>query len=503
MRARSLLEPAELIGLRAPWALVGARVWTGAGEPAEAIAFGADGRVAALGGAAEVAAAARDAGAPLVEAGEAFVCPGFVDPHVHVRAGGSSEAGVDLAAATVKGELLDAVAAASAEGRSWVTVTGSNLGTPLLGTAPDRHELDRVSGRARVRVRDRGGHGWLFNTAGLRDLGVDLTATATGGCDRQVPVGVSVERDSDFSATGFVADHVGWVGDRLGPLTERDELARAVGRWSNRLAAAGVVALCDATATNGPAKAASLCRWREERLLRQELSFLGAPEARLEPELERRRVGTKFADASDPRLAPALAAAGPGERVAVHCIDPGETAAALQAAEAASRAGALRIEHAAFVPPDWIPRARAVGATVVTHPSFVHAHGDRYVADPALRPTDWLYRLGSWARGGVPVAFGSDGPFGPIEPLAALRAAAARRTAAGLRIGRDEELVGEAALRALTVTAAGCAGLARHGYGRLAVGGPAAAVVLSHDPRRAVDLDRLRLVATVIDGDVV
>ena len=191
-------------------------------------------------------------------------------------------------------------------------------------------------------------------------------------------------------------------------------------------------------------------------------------------------------------------------RVAVHCIDPAETGAALRAAHEAGprRRAALRIEHAAFVPDDWIAAACEVGATVVTHPSFIAAHGDRYLADALLEPHDWLYRLRSWTRAGVPLAFASDAPFGPAEPLDALRDAAARRTAGGARIGAVEALDGEPALRALTSVAADCAGLARRGYGRLRPGGPGAAVVLSDDPRRVERLADLRVIATVIGGAV-
>ena len=50
----------------------------------------------------------------------------------------------------------------------------------------------------------------------------------------------------------------------------------------------------------------------------------------------------------------------------------------------------------------WLPLVRRTGATVVTHPSFVDAHGDRYLDDPELAPHDWLYRLASWVEAGVP-----------------------------------------------------------------------------------------------------
>jgi predicted amidohydrolase YtcJ len=237
----------------------------------------------------------------------------------------------------------------------------------------------------------------------------------------------------------------------------------------------------------------------------QELSFLGAVDARLDRAERRRLAGVKLADASDARL-PALLrrAARAGRAVAVHCIEPAETGAALQAA---ARVGAgvgrsLRIEHAAFVPPDWIGAVARVGATVVTHPSFIHAYGDRYLADPLLQPPDWLYRLASWRAAGVPLAFASDAPFGPPDPLGALRAAATRRTVGGATIGAAEALTDDDALQALTTTAARCAGLAHHGYGRLAAGGPGAAVVLSEDPRSA-RVREAAVVATVIGGRVV
>jgi predicted amidohydrolase YtcJ len=145
----------------------------------------------------------------------------------------------------------------------------------------------------------------------------------------------------------------------------------------------------------------------------------------------------------------------------VHCVDPPQTAAVLQTAGAQppAKRATLRIEHASFLPPDWIADIRRLGATIVTHPSFIEEHGDRYLADPLLEPHDWLYRLSSWRDAGVPLAFASDAPFGPTDPLQALRAAAARRTAKGARIGPREALTGEAALAALTSTAAACSGL--------------------------------------------
>jgi predicted amidohydrolase YtcJ len=482
--------------------LIGARVWTGDGPVVDALAFDASGRVLACGDQQAVRAKLPPT-ADVVDVGGAFVCPGFVDPHVHVRAAASAGLADDVAAAIDGEEIVAAVRRAAWARSEWITLVGSRLDSPLSGLAPDRRALDRASQGSPVRIRAHTGHGWLFNTAGLRRLGVEVAATS----GRQlIPAGVTVERDDAGMATGFVADHIGWVGTRLGRLTAEHRLSMAVESWSTQLARLGVVALCDATATNGPRESAALGNWRDSGALRQEMTFLSSPGAGISGAPRKRQAGIKFADATDFRLARSLRAArSRGLRIAVHCIEPHETAAALQAAMTvpAYARGALRIEHAAYVPPDWIPQVLAARAAVVTHPSFIVERGDRYLSDRLLEPNEWLYRLRSWCDAGVPLAFASDAPFGPVDPLRALRAAASRRTVGERVVGPREALSGDRALAAVTSTAAAISGLSRLGYGRLAPGGPGAAVLLTGDPRDARELGEVERIATVIGGRVV
>jgi predicted amidohydrolase YtcJ len=481
-KPRQPLEPGALAGLQAPWALVGAHVRIAGGRRCDAIAFGRDGNVAACGTSDEVAASLPD-GTELVDGGDATVWPGFVDAHVHVRASASAALATDVSRAASPAEIVAAVRRAPRGHGGWVTLVGSEL---TAGRGPDRRALDSASGGSPVRIRDRSGHGWLFNTPALRALRLD-----------QTPMGVIVERDEAGEPTGFVADHVGWVGSRIGRVSGSAAMTAAVRSWSHELARMGVVAICDATATNDAPQVEQLLRWREQGVLRQELTYLSSPGAAPDGVRGPRHGGIKFADAEDARLEKALRQ-GARTRlpVAVHCVDPFQTAAVLQVSASIPDAerGPLRIEHASFVPPDWIADFKRLGATVVTHPAFITAHGDRYLADPLLEPHDWLYRLASWTRAGVPLAFGSDAPFGPADPLAALRAAAHRRTASGAQIGADEALSAGAALRAATAGAAACSGLDRFGYGVIRPRGPGAAVILGPDQE---------LVATVIGGNVV
>ena len=64
----------------------------------------------------------------------------------------------------------------------------------------------------------------------------------------------------------------------------------------------------------------------------------------------------------------------------------------------------------------------------------------------AVEDRPWLYRLAGPLSAGVPLAAGSDAPFGDANPWAAMQAAVDRRSADGQRIGADEALTPDQAL---------------------------------------------------------
>ena len=57
-----------------------------------------------------------------------------------------------------------------------------------------------------------------------------------------------------------------------------------------------------------------------------------------------------------------------------------------------------------------------------------------------------LYRQASFLKAGIPLAAGSDAPFGSLDPWLAMRAAISRQTAEGQSIGADEALTPEQAV---------------------------------------------------------
>src|SRR5262249_38721207 len=124
----------------------------------------------------------------------------------------------------------------------------------------------------------------------------------------------------------------------------------------------------------------------------------------------------------------------------------------------------------------------ALGLTVVTNPAFVHRRGDVYRSEAARGTLGWLYRAGTLAAAGVPLAGASDAPVAPADPWLGIAAAPTRGTASG-RVPRPRERL--AAPRALGLFTTGAAAALEADAGRLVPGAPADIVVVDPDPLRA------------------
>ncbi len=140
-----------------------------------------------------------------------------------------------------------------------------------------------------------------------------------------------------------------------------------------------------------------------------------------------------------PRVAAAHAA---GRQVAVHCV----TAVQLVLALSAGLAPGDRIEHGSVIDDGVLGLVAEAGVVVVTQPGLIATRGDRYWREVDDRDRAGLYRLGSLRRAGIPVAIGTDAPYGPADPWVHVAAALDRRTAEGRVIGADEAVSLDTAL---------------------------------------------------------
>lgn len=408
--------------------------------------------------------------------------PGLHDHHLHLRAMAAVERSVRCGLP----EVADGAALANALRRAadglrpdeWVRGTGfeeSEVGYL------DRCRLDAMVADRPVKVQHRSGHLWVLNTAGLALLGLDHGPAADGRLyDQDHLLRVPVDRPE-----------------------HRDPSAAR--RVSGHLARAGVVGFTDATAGNGPSEAAAFASMIEADAIRQKVLLLGDENLRV-PELPRLRRGARkvmllehdVADL-DELVSTIVGSHRAGRPVAIHAASREMLVLALVALDAAGTVRGDRVEHASVAPPETVEWMARLGVAVVTQHGFVAAHGDRYLdqVEPGDQP--WLYRGLGFIAGGVRLAGGTDAPFGPDDPWAAMRAAVDRRTARGMTVGIDEAMTPEAALAMFTCPATDPGGPPR----RVSAGASADLCLLALPWAEARDHLTADLVAaTIIDGDI-
>ncbi|HEX2619815.1 MAG TPA: amidohydrolase [Phototrophicaceae bacterium] len=163
-----------------------------------------------------------------------------------------------------------------------------------------------------------------------------------------------------------------------------------------------------------------------------------------------------------------------------------------------------RIEHVQVIHPDDIPRMAKLNIIASMQP--IHATSDYRMADRYWGDrSKWAYNARVQLDQGVTVAFGSDSPVDPFEPLRGIHAAVTRQRPDGSPGENgwypENRLTVDEALRAYTIGAAYAAGTERY-QGRLAPGYLADLVVLDQDLYKVTPADILdiQIHATMVGG---
>ena len=389
-----------------------------------------------------------------IDLGGWTLLPGLCDAHLHLFHEARRRLRVDLAGLARRAELWERLAAAPADGP--VIAVGwdeSDWDDPRF---PTRAELDALfPGRPAGLIRVCG-HAAVANSAALA-----LLEPPRDSAD-----GLLLEGDAVALARRF-------------PL-ERERLLVAAADVARDLAAEGLTAVTDMGAAELPALASALPAdfpLALEYFHAGPLSDLPAPRE----DAAGRPLGRKFfldgsiggrTAAVDPPYADggsgtllheraalerALAAAlEAGWSVALHAIGERALGQALDCLESLRPApGSARLEHVEMLAPGQVERAGALGVAVCMQPNFMDRWGrPGGLYARALGP-DYARRFsapGDWRRGGVPLAYGTDGMPAALWP--ALRASV---DASIFGEGRDRP---ETALAAVTGDAARAAGRA-------------------------------------------
>jgi hypothetical protein len=410
-----------------------------------------DGDTVAWVGSEQAATSIADSSMEVVDLQGALLAPGFVDSHVHLTETGIALDSLQLGGVRSAAELLDAVAAASAEG----TVLGHGWDETLWAdpALPAREELERAArGRkvylSRVDVHSALVSSSLATAAGLEALDGSPTGSQVKGAAhaaarlaaRRLPAaalrGYQGQALAEAAANGYVA-----LAEMAAPDIGGIEDLQLAAAWNA-----------------GPADAAAvpevLPYWGQLSTSAEHaqsildglgVSVLGlAGDLNIDGSLGSRTAALRadYSDAPGERgslylsvgeAAAHLAACSLlGIQAGFHVIGDAGLDAALDALDQAAaevgeqrvRAAGHRFEHVEIADPDAISRLAKYSVTVSAQPAFDASWG----GEGSL----YQQRLGSRHRGmnpfgsfhaaGVPVCFGSDSPVTPLRPWSSVRA---------------------------------------------------------------------------------
>ena len=457
--------------------------------------------------------------------------PAFLDPHSHLLACAYARLQVPLGECAGWGEIADRlsrhVQARDIQPGEWVKGTGYDQNALAEGAAPDRFCLDRACPNNPVVIQHASGHAGVFNTLALERLGA-----LNGDC--------GLERDGQGELTGRGEENP--FLDLLGriPMDGLEDVLRAFQGAQEEYASHGI-----ATAQEGLLQPVMAPVYQE--ILRRGLLYLDVnayvPPAdydRLRGQFAQgvsaspgtfRAAGMKIFLDGSPQGGTAwvrepYAGGGCGTstmtdgqvlsafrqaldrdaQLLAHCNGDRAAEQYLTLLAQAEREAGKKLcrpvmIHAQLLGLDQLERVKALGVI----PSFFVAHvyhwGEIHVKNFGLDRAGRISPAGSALAWGIPFTFHQDSPVIPPDMLETIWCACVRKTKTGRVLGAEERIPVEAALRAVTQTAALQYGLERE-LGTLRPGKRADFVLLSGDPLRTPpeELKKLQVERTIQRG---
>jgi hypothetical protein len=391
-----------------------------------------------------------------------FIFPGFNDAHVHLGSAGSTKLNVDLTGVKSLADMLAKVQKFAGNALAGHWLTGGNWDHTLWAqkVLPTRQDLDKVTGDHPAFLDRIDGHIAIANSAALAAAGITGKTVP--------PQGGAIDLDANGEPTGILRESAQDLVAKVIPPPSHDER-----RQGDELAIAdalahGVTSVQDFSDWDDflifeelekegklnlritewlPFKAplADLIKMRAHHDASDPMLHTGFLKGFMDGSLGSRTAALKAPYADDPGNTGlpqytqdqlnkmALERAKAGFQLGFHAI--GDKAAAM-ALDAYSQPGISvtarnRIEHAQVVDPADIPRFRKLGIIASMQPS--HLLTDMNWAEDRLGPkrAAYSYAWKAFLDAGVPLAFGTDYPVEPINPLRGVYAASTRKNEKG------------------------------------------------------------------------
>lgn len=481
----------------------------------------------------------NDPSAETIQLKGKFVMPGFNDAHVHLGAAGAAMLSVQLNGATSIEELQKRIADAVAQHKEGEWITGSGWDHTLWADKkfPNKQQLDAVAPKNPVFLVHVSGHVAVANTLALQHGEIKK--------DTPNPPGGMIERDADGQATGMLEEDsaMSLVSARI-PDLKVDQRRRGI-----------QMVLADA-AKNGVTSAQDFSDWADFLVyvqLKEEgkltlritewLPFLESMDqllnlraqggttdpwlktgalkaftdgalgsrtaAMLEPYSDDPSTSGILTNDPDKLRAMAIERDKAGFQLNFHAIGDRANRVALDVFEAVVKANGPRdrrdrIEHAQVIAPEDLPRFAQLKVIASMQPS--HETSDMRWAEQRVGPerAKGAYAWASLQKSGARLAFGTDYPVEPINPLRGLYACVTRELPEGGPVGGwqpQEKISLDDCIRAYTSGAA-YAQFEEGKKGELKAGEYADFIVLSADLTKILprDYTKTAVLLTVVGG---
>ncbi|QNA90521.1 amidohydrolase [Massilia sp. Dwa41.01b] len=506
-----------------------------------ALAFDDQGKITAVGSAAEVRARAPNA--RQVDLQGKTVLPGLIDAHGHVFGLGQMLTQLDLSQTTSLQAALTSIGeyARAHPNHAWLRGRGWNQENWKLGRFPTAADLDPVVADKPVWFERVDGHAGWANSRALAAAGItDKTPDPAGG---------KIMRDANGKATGVLVDAAQELVTKVLPPQTEEEGRLALDTALGALAKVGVTSTHDAglgvfedrlyrayadqgkltariygmiggtqkdfdeLAKNGPLKTYGKDMYALRAVKLYSDGALGSRGAALikpysdEPHSH----GLLFYKTAemDAMMKKAMAR---GYQVNVHAIGDAGNHQILdiyqkELAATKSAAQRHRIEHAQVVTQDDIKRFRALGIIPSMQPT--HATSDKNMAETRVGPEriKGAYAWRSFLHQGSRIACGSDFPVESPNPFFGIHAAVTRQDASGQPIAGwypNQAMSLKEAFRCFTLDAA-YAGHAEDSLGSLEAGKWADFIVVDQDLFKVstYDIYKTQVLQTWVGGKAV
>jgi len=315
--------------------------------------------------------------------------PGLHDHHIHLNATAAAMNSVRCGPPEVKSED-ELIAALNKLGDGWLRGVGYHHS---VAGEISRDWLDTNGPDRPIRIQHRSGRLWILNSRAMEEL--EITKPKDGRL---------YDSDHLIKRAGF---------PDLGPLIKK------LKSW-------GITGVTEVTPSNGTSEFENYL----EQASGLKLSIMGRAELTGLNHPNRGHLKLHYHDHDLPALADLAKEIGDahdgGRPVAAHCVTRAELMMTLAAIEEAGPIKGDRIEHAAIADETAVEWMQKLGVIVVTQPNFIAERVGAYMEDVPKIDHLHLWRLKSLADAGLPLAAGSDAPFGDPNPWKAMAAAVNR-----------------------------------------------------------------------------